>query len=171
MILDATCSQYRKWPSHADVRMDILLSVRPDIVADACHLPFKDGCFSEIYCDPPHMVAFDGDVSWKQDWDSRLPTSFRRFSYWKNRVEWRRFLMASGREFYRVLIPSGKLHYKVPDGSRSHGRMIDVTEVRQLTGFIVLRDETVQGNSIISRVNQKRGCRATMVHYVTLMKR
>lgn len=59
MILDATCSFYRNWPLHATLRMDNRAIVGPDIVADAQFLPFRDGVFDQIYCDPPHMVRKD----------------------------------------------------------------------------------------------------------------
>ena len=170
LVLDATCSRGRKWPLQADVRIDILSSVLPDITADACNLPFKSGRFAEVYCDPPHMVAFDGDSSWKEDWEARLPRGFRRFSYWPNRAEWLTFLKRSGMEFHRVLIQGGTLHYKVPDGLRSHGRMIDVSEVRSLPGFTVVSDVAVQSNSVLSRTNVKRMCSPTTIHYLTMRK-
>lgn len=170
LVLDATCSRARRWPLRADMRIDVAMAALPDVLADASRLPFKGSTFARVYCDPPHMVAFDGDISWREDWGAKLPVGFRRFSYWQNRAKWLAFLHESGKEFHRVLIPGGTLHYKVPDGSRSHGRMIDVSEVRSLAGFRVINDIAVRSQSVLSRTNVKRRCSPTIVHYLTMKR-
>ena len=172
LVLDATASSKRNWPEKADVRLDISKDARPDVRGTATALPFKNGAFSEVYCDPPHMIAFQGDVRWKSDWEKKLPKGFQRFSYWPDKDAWWEFLHASALEFHRVLEPNGLLHYKVPDGSRSHGRMIDAWDVHRLTafGFACIEDVTKETDSVLSRVNRKRGRSGTIVHYLTFRR-
>ena len=50
ITLDATSSRHVKtsWPRYASLRMDIRKEVKPDIVADARFLPFRDGVFAAV---------------------------------------------------------------------------------------------------------------------------
>jgi len=46
LSLDVGCGRLRL----GDVNVDILRSVEPDVVADGCHLPFKDCVFGKVFC-------------------------------------------------------------------------------------------------------------------------
>lgn len=170
LVLDATCSVGRGWPAYADLRIDIDPAARPDILANASRLPLKDGVVSEVFCDPPHFVAFPGDVRWKLDFARANPRGFQRFSYWPTRAVWLTFLERSTAEFHRVLAPGGTLRYKAPDGSKSHGRMIDYREVCGQPGFELVQDRRVISDSVLTRRNRKRGRSATVVHYLALRR-
>ena len=87
--------------------LDILPSVKPDIIGDAKYLPFRNSVFEKIYCDPPHLIRNDRKY-WRK--------TYLRFGNWKNRVEWFRFLNRTNKEFARVLKPLGLLWYKIIDG-------------------------------------------------------
>lgn len=170
-VLDATASPKPRWPRHAHVRLDILRSAKPDVVGTDTALPFRQGTFTDVYCDPPHMVKFPGDRRWVRDWNQYTKPNFRRFKYWSNRREWQRFLDLALPEFCRVLCPGGRLHFKVPDGSRSHKRAIDQHEVRSAAkGFRLIRNRSVESRSHLSRANVRRGRSATIVHYLTFVK-
>lgn len=59
MILDATASYRAMWTNNKDpnaVFMDERREVKPDIVCVWQNLPFKDGVFSAVNWDPPHML-------------------------------------------------------------------------------------------------------------------
>jgi hypothetical protein len=45
-----------------DLLVDVDKSVGPDVVADLYHLPFRDGAFDTVICDPPFNLFFKG--SW-----------------------------------------------------------------------------------------------------------
>lgn len=169
-VLDATCSISRRWPQEADVRVDINPSAKPDVVADARYLPFRDGAFSDVYCDPPHLVGFgEKDKSWNEDL-GYVP-GYARFSKWKERANWIVFMTRTNAEFARVLQPSGHLHYKVPDGTRSHGRMIDAVELRSfMSHFQTVSDVTKISDGHMARINRKQGKAPTIIHYLTMQK-
>ena len=44
--------------SSTGLRLDLRFEVRPDIVADAHHLPFRDGVFEAVVMDPPYNDNF-----------------------------------------------------------------------------------------------------------------
>ncbi|MDE1820985.1 MAG: hypothetical protein KGJ23_08425 [Euryarchaeota archaeon] len=168
LVLDSTCSQKRAWPERADVRVDVAKGARPDVLADDTRLPFKEGAFSEVYCDPPHLVG--RGKKWVSDL-SYIP-DYGRFSRWGTFAEWFQFLEKVNGEFGRVLEPGGLLHFKVPDGSRSHGRMVDRGDLEVLlTGFTVVEDKRVQSDGHLARINKKRGKGPSFVHYVTLKRK
>ena len=134
MILDATCSDKKRWPRFASLRMDIRREVKPDIVASATHLPFRAGIFAEIYCDPPHMIR--GDLG-------RYPyTSFarnmERFGAWKTRAEWESFLEAINSEFLKALTTGGVLRFKLAYGADP--RIAKRGDLTKLTNFDILKE-------------------------------
>jgi hypothetical protein len=169
-VLDATCSISRRWPQEADVRVDINPSAKPDVVADARYLPFRDGAFSDVYCDPPHLVGFgEKDRSWNEDLD--YVPGYARFSKWKERANWIVFMTRTNAEFARVLRTEGLLHYKIPDGTRSHGRMIDAGELRSfMSHFQTVSDVTKISDGHMARINRKQGKAPTIIHYLTMQK-
>ena len=87
--------------------LDVLSSVKPDIIGDAKKLPFRSGVFSKIYCDPPHLIRND-----KKYWSKW----YIRFGNFKNRREWIIFLANIDIEFKRVLREDGLLWFKITDG-------------------------------------------------------
>ena len=109
MILDATCSDKKIWPRYASIRMDIRRDVNPDIVASACYLPFKDGIFQEIYCDPPHLIR-NSELKPSSIYAKH---SMNRFALWRTKNHWLKFATSTNKEFARVLKTSGKLEYKI----------------------------------------------------------
>ena len=127
MILDATCSFGRVWPAFATLRIDRRKVVRPDIVADDCYLPFKDGIFSAIYCDPPHLIRTDGWLAnappgvsfraWKDERANISGEDVSLYGKWGTREEWESYLRATDKEFDRTLSQNGELHYKLTHGA------------------------------------------------------
>jgi hypothetical protein len=176
MILDATCSRLRIWPKEADVRIDITRSARPDVQADARRLPFKDACFSAVYCDPPHLVI-KGKASDRVSAEFRERARgygeidrFDRFSAWPSKAIWYDFCEKTNIEFARVLADYGMLFYKIPNGKSSS--CINVQELLdRMTNFELRRDESVKSRGFFSRMNEKRGRPPTMIHYLALRKK
>jgi hypothetical protein len=175
--LDATCSLKRRWPAEASVRVDIDPEARPDVRADATRLPFADRSFDRVYCDPPHFVRFDGDRAWQRQFHEdrgKARAKYTRFSAWPNRRAWRDFCTRSAAEFSRVLVAGGHLLYKVPDGSRSHKRVIDYREVIRATRGTGLDLETFDvaiSEGLLSRGNVRRGRAPTLVFYLDFIRR
>lgn len=170
MILDATSSKARRWPERADVRADISQLARPDVIADARYLPFKDGVFSEVYCDPPHFWKERSDDAWARKMSHLSSKGYDRFSYFLSKSEWLEFVRLTDMEFYRVLRPGGKLHYKIPS-SRSHGGTIDVNDLRAYQNFVVVSDKPVPSVGALSNINVSRGHARSVIHYVVLSRK
>ncbi len=74
--------------------------VKPTVLADMRFLPFKEGVFDEIFCDPPHL-------------DCSL-TAFMAKAYgsW-DQHEVIKVMREANREFARVLIRRGRLTLKI----------------------------------------------------------
>jgi hypothetical protein len=166
MILDATCSAKRLWPEFADIRMDINPETHPDVVGSCTAIPFPDQYFKMVYCDPPYLVG-KGPV-----WRAEVMQSGRlgnRFSVFDSMDAWRDFATKAMAEFRRVLKPRGILTWKLMDGSRSHGRVIDYKVVLNAPGFRLVEDVAVPSNGPMARANAKRwGTPISNVHYVTM---
>lgn len=119
-ILDATCGNRGFWAAHSPkdlVCIDIRLKVNPDIVADAKHLPFRDGVFQSVFFDPPHRHGEGGMFK-------------ERFGGFGSYDDLRLLFQLASREFYRVLIPSGILVTKLtetsqPRNSRHHEGLLE----------------------------------------------
>ena len=169
MILDATCSFGKIWPRFASLRMDVRRIVKPDICASATHLPFREGVFDEIYCDPPHLIyAFDPTN------DSKKVSTFRpgyvrfrehirfdmaiRYGFWRTKEEWNEFVEKSGPEFARALKSSGLLHYKITD-DRDRRQRVSHKHLSSMP-FLIVEDKITRSKS-----HQKRGA---MVHWLIM---
>ena len=155
IVLDATCSTKKIWPRFASLRMDIKREVKPDICASAEFLPFREGVFSEIYCDPPHMIRSDTSLEKQANaWKLRHPRLIRessgyirirspdqvpravdllRFGAWKSREEWLEFIQRSNSEFARTLSSRGLLHYKIASGKDK--RMTQISDMEGYSAF------------------------------------
>lgn len=110
MILDACCGDQEWWRGKDTsnvIFMDKLLSVRPSLVGSMCALPFRDSVFSQIWCDPPHLIRND-----TKNWNP----AYLRYGNWRNRREWEAALDAINEEFWRVAMPDAVLHMKIIDG-------------------------------------------------------
>lgn len=173
-VLDATCSLKRRWPEVADVRVDISLAARPDVRANATQLPFADATFTEVYCDPPFNIYRTGT---KRDLAIRAKEGddYGRFGHYETLAEWRSFVGALGREFARVLVPHGVLHFKVSHGIREQGSQkgrlsganVPYTDVVALPQFQLIEDLIVRARGPFAGLKGS----PPRVHYLTLARR
>lgn len=113
ILLDSTCSEAKMWPRFATLRMDIRREAAPDIIASAAALPFRDGIFSIIYCDPPFTIRERRRNLGHSDHGFIL--RMERFGLWKTRSNWENFLAAINQEFKRALAPRGHVEFKISD--------------------------------------------------------
>lgn len=146
MILDATCSDKKIWPRFASIRMDVRKEMRPELVADAKFLPFRDGIFSRIYCDPPHFIRsnarwdnmrnrFFVSINRKRYPHEHWMNSMARYGHFPSRDEWLNFVRKTDREFARCLTKEGVLQYKITDGPKRD--MTTVTDLSEMTSFTI----------------------------------
>ena len=148
MILDATCSFRTKtrWPRFASIRIDIRAETRPDFVMDARTLKFPNAYFTEIYCDPPHLIT--KKVSpWLEQYrrlHGRIGkmTMFTHYGYWHSREEWLDFAEKSCREFYRCLKSNGLLHYKLTES-----KDMSPQDILRLGLFIIIKHRITNSKS------------------------
>lgn len=164
MILNATCSFYRNWPSHATLRMDNRALVDPDIVADARFLPFRDGVFDMVYCDPPHMIRKDPMVMphdiaiIKRRLSGRLSQGdLTRYGFFRSRDEWTDFVKATDAEFSRVLKQEGHLMLKLTFGADK--RYIKREDIEEMRSFRIEQERITKSKKPHSK-NQ--------VHWLTM---
>lgn len=75
------------------------LKIKPDIVADFRHIPFKDNSFYLVVFDPPHL---------KQAGE----TSYMAKKYGKLTNNWKEDIRQGFKECMRVLKPNGTLVFK-----------------------------------------------------------
>lgn len=180
MILDATCSAKRRWPAVADVRVDINPETHPDVVADDRHLPFKDGTFTEVYCDPPHLVksyknrsplVSDETLTGLDPGTAKAVVGYRRFAMWPGMAAFHEYLDAVNGEFARVLGTDGRLHFKSTDGSRSHGTTIRCRDViDRLTNFTLIEDRVVESQGYFAKWHKRHHGTVTLTHYLLFAK-
>lgn len=145
MILDSTCSYAHsrtdRWPKYATLRMDRRIECRPDIVADARFLPFRENVFDLIYCDPPHLFRKNTDIEkikvQRRKSGRKSAGLFERYSFWQSRDQWLDFLERTNEEFSRTLKTEGKLYYKLTDGKHGLTRLGDL---RILNNFALFSD-------------------------------
>jgi len=135
MELDVVCGYRIMWNGKNTSNimfLDKRRRVKPTIVADAKHLPFRDNVFSKIYCDPPHMIRSDATAPWVKESSKRGHSKihakfFDMYGWFNNRSEWKSFILHTDVEFARVLEPNGILWYKLVDGKDPR-----VTKLRDL---------------------------------------
>ena len=139
MILDATCSDKRRWPKFASVRLDIRREVFPDIQADACCLPFRDRVFDAIYVDPPWVK--DGGKESKALWELREAAPLGgRFGGFTKRNQFLKFIFGINCEFERCLKSEGRIHMKIgwhPSGSSNGSLLSKHGDIQYLSNFEV----------------------------------
>jgi hypothetical protein len=155
-VLDSTCSTAVKgrYPEKADWRMDVRREVMPDLVASACFLPFRDGAFGTIYCDPPHRIRKDGDAYLQHHPEKRERFDFfwrhsLRFGSWKTVADWHGFLSQVDAEFERCLARGGTLEFKVTDGAAKS--VTKLSDLRLLTRFVEVGRRSQPSRSINSK--------------------
>ena len=151
MILDSTCSDKKIWPRFASIRMDIRRDVNPDIVASACYLPFRDGIFQEIYCDPPHYISKEGFGFTHRPFKGleHLKKDFERFGYWKTKEEFLSFLSQVNREFVRTLKRNSLLNFKIACGVDK--RTLRIQDMSVLTNFEITKSKSRPAKTFFSK--------------------
>ena len=142
-VLDVCCNKGKMWRSKKPenyIGVDLEVMFRPTIVADAKHLPLRTGCIDMITCDPPFWIR-------KSPVNSHKKCSFIRmfreekYSIWKSRFQWLKFLLGVNDEFARVLKDTGELIFKVLD----HGND-DVVHLAELGYLKRFRTDNVVKN-------------------------
>lgn len=114
-ILDACCGGRMSWfPESRNVQSCLfgdcraeektlcdgyLYRVVPDVLLDVQSLPFRDGTFSLVFYDPPHLKRA-GETSWLRAKYGVLPP------------HWQSLLKRGFAECWRVLKPEGTLIFK-----------------------------------------------------------
>ena len=170
LSLDSTCSEKRLYPKFASVRIDIRKEAKPDIVASACFLPFKDRIFHDIYCDPPHRIGRAGQGFGFQR-SSKAKNGYARYGSWLNKRKYFEFLEGINDEFSRCLMREGILHFKTTEGSKSHGTMIEKTHLTRLSNFQTVSEEITESNGYFARANRLKGKSPSYVVFVDLVTR
>lgn len=94
------------------------------LVADFTSLPFRDGSFSRIYFDPPHLIR--NDVK-------HFNPSYFKFGNWPCRRDWETALDRVNVEFRRVIKPRGLLFVKIIDGKDR--RVTKIADLNRLTSW------------------------------------
>jgi hypothetical protein len=77
-------------------------------------------------------------------------------------------------EFARVLSPSGTLYYKIPDGSRSHGRVAHYEDVLESARRVDLTLDSFHrhvSRGLLSNANVKRGRAASIIFELRFVKK
>ncbi len=97
------------------------LAIDPDMVADFTDLPFKDGLFSMVVFDPPHLVR-----AGKKGWLAK--------KYGKLGDDWRDDLRKGFSECFRVLKPEGTMIFKWNENDVPISQILALTPERPLFG-------------------------------------
>ena len=87
-----------------DLRVDVDRAVKPDVIADLYHPPFRDKAFGTIHCDPPYFML--ARTSWTQGLFALAerviiegPVNIWKGSIWQKRF----FIIDSNFQYFRVL--------------------------------------------------------------------
>ena len=145
MILDATCSEWKRWPRFATLRFDIRREAEPDVQADVRHLPLRDSICDEVYFDPPFYVGKPSDFIFNRPHDSTH--RFNAYGWMESRPHWLKFLYGANKELRRVLKPSGSLHVKLTFGDGFAKK----TETSLLSDFTRTKTQVLPRTNLISK--------------------
>ena len=150
-VLDSTCSDKKIWPKFASLRMDTRVEVKPDIVASATHLPFRDGIFERIYCDPPHYIHKEGMGFTLRHFKGmeKIGDNYERFGHWDTLEQFLSFLKAVDAEFDRCLTNSGTLYFKIACSNEKQHRMLRRSEFN-LSNFEVTHEKITESIAFFS---------------------
>lgn len=136
-ILDPCCGSRMMWfdrknPNvvYGDIRKEehILcdgrsLVIEPDVMMDFRDMPFKDGQFTLVVFDPPHLVK-----AGKQSW---LAAKYGKLS-----EDWREDIRKGFAECFRVLANGGVLIFKWNETQIKVKEILALTDQRPLFGHI-----------------------------------
>jgi SAM-dependent methyltransferase len=107
--------------SHGNKDGRRLIVISPDLVADFTCLPFKDGRFSVVVFDPPHLVMA-GRKSWLAS------------KYGSLKGDWKEELRKGFAECFRVLKSDGVLVFKWNETNIPVSEILKLTPERPLFG-------------------------------------
>lgn len=138
-ILDATAGNRSIWRTKADPRILFIdiepeLEVPPDMVLDCTATGFSDKSFHTIIFDPPHGVNYQKWIGimtspnrsrFPPHWKNKQP-SYYGLDKFKTRVGLQEFIIASIREFRRVLQDDGCLWIKWGERTISIGEVVSI---------------------------------------------
>ncbi|EPG2067292.1 SAM-dependent methyltransferase [Acinetobacter baumannii] len=136
-ILDPCCGSRMMWfdrnnPNvvYGDIRKEELtlcdgrsLVIEPDVMMDFREMPFKDGQFTLVVFDPPHLVK-----AGKQSW---LAAKYGKLS-----EDWREDIRKGFAECFRVLANGGVLIFKWNETQIKVGEILELTDQKPLFGHI-----------------------------------
>ncbi len=136
-ILDPCCGSKMMWfdrqnPNvvYGDIRKEehILcdgrsLVIEPDVMMDFRNMPFKDGQFTLVVFDPPHLVK-----AGKQSW---LAAKYGKLS-----EDWREDIRKGFAECFRVLAKGGVLIFKWNETQIKVSELLELTNQKPLFGHI-----------------------------------
>ena len=99
------------------------LEVAPDIEMDFRNMPFKDGQFSLVVLDPPHLIK-----AGKQSWLA--------LKYGKLNDDWREDIRKGFKECFRVLANGGVLIFKWNETQIKVSEILELTNQKPVFGHI-----------------------------------
>src|SRR5437588_9007829 len=119
----------------AGINIDASRFRRVDIRADFTKLPFKDGAFSKILFDPPHVLDQRNTLLGTVNPTGGLGPVLATWKYgsYRNVDQLRKALYAGSREAYRVLEDRGILIFKWSDAEKSFNWALSSIEKRFAT--------------------------------------
>lgn len=135
-ILDATVNMGRFWEGKRRpvIGLDIENKVRPDILGDNLHMPFRESSFDVVVYDPPHVPNQGLDRT--KDFNLRFGLVLKSSA--ENGYNFSHLYPPFMSEAYRVLEPEGILFCKIADyvhGHRFQWAHIDVIQAATEVGF------------------------------------
>jgi SAM-dependent methyltransferase len=135
-ILDATVNGGRFWrdTERKIIGMDIAGAHRPTLVADNCHMPFRDACIDVVVYDPPHVPNQGKDN--QKDFNTRFGLILK--SSKENGYSFSHTYPPFVKEAYRVLRPEGILLCKITDyvhNHQYHWAHVDFIQSARAAGF------------------------------------